>query len=189
MTETTVAVISSAVAEIVAVAIAAGLAYWGVVQQMRARRLLEKQTNSINVMLAAWKDHDLLRAFRVVVAIHDDPRDNVKFYAYHKIPDGEDQKLWAEKSQALFSLVNYFETVSGGICQDIYDWKIIHKIGKTMFTTSYKRTKKFIEEVRVRQEREGAKDFGRHFEEVALGFSSIESEAVKFSPFCAPKPQ
>ena len=169
MSETTVAILLASALEVVAIVAAAGLAYWGVTRQMRERRRLGKQTNSINVMLAAWEDRDLLRAFRIVAKIHDDPRDHVELYAYRDIPEGEDKSVWGGKSQALFALVNYFETISVGVCEDIYDKRIIRKCGETMFTTSHARTRKFIQEVRVRH---GAPHFGEYFERVAKEFSS-----------------
>ena len=166
---TTAAVLLAAALEIAAVAVAAAFAYFGVVRQMGERRRLEKQTNSIQVMLTAWKDRDLLRAFRVVAKIHDDPNDQVESYAYRDIPAGEDKAAWAGKSQALFSLVNYFETVSAGVRADIYDRKVIRMCGETMFTTSYQRTRKFILEVRSRHK---SPTFGEHFERVADEFAA-----------------
>ena len=167
MSETIIA----AAVQIVAIAAAAGVGYLVGAAQTRERRRLEKQTNSIQVMLSLCNDRDLLEALRVVVKIDNDPRDNIESYAYPSASESEKRDEWSRKSQAVFSLVNYLETVSAGICEDIYDREIIRKCGRTTFTASHKRTAKFIREVR---ERRNAPNFAEHFERVAADFAASE---------------
>ena len=171
MSETAIIVVAAAALEFIAIAAAAWLGYKGVVRQMDARRTLEKQTNSINVMLSLFNDRDLLDASRVVSAIADNPEENAAKYAFPPPAEltGEQQGRWAEKGGALRTLVNFFETVSVGIDQDIYDKKIIRGCARAMFVKTHARTADFIQKSR---ERHNTPTFGEHFERVADEFAA-----------------
>ena len=174
MSQTTIIVIVAAALEIIAIAVAAWFGYLGVVRQMGARRLLEKQTNSVNVMLSLFNDRDLLNASRIVSAIADNPEDDAAKYAYPppvELPD-ERRDKWTEKSSALRALVNFFETVSVGVRCDIYDEKIIRGCARTMFIKTHARTAGFILKSR---ERHNAPAYGENFDIVAADFASPPS--------------
>ena len=130
---------------------------------MDAQRLLEKQTNSVNVMLSLFNDRDLLEASRIVSAISDDPHDDAAKYAY---PPGiglkdEERIEWTKRSGALRALVNFFETVSVGIRHDIYDKEIIRGCARAMFVKTHARTTGFIQKSR---ERHNTPTYGEYFD-------------------------
>ena len=171
MSDTIIAVLAAAALQIAAVAFAAGLAYWGVVCQMNGRRKLEKQTNSINVMLMLCSDRDLYDASRVVSEIEDDPDDSSEKYA-HPLPgnlEGEKKEGWLKKRSALRALVNFFETVSVGVFQDIYDEEIIRGCARTMFVKNYERTAPFIRKMRREV---NIHSYGENFERIAEKFAA-----------------
>lgn len=154
----------SAVVEAFLLALAPALAavFW----QIREQRKLTKQNNSINAMAALQRDGDLSRAMNKVAEIAEGRAENgAAFYAHPKAEWDEDSR---EKSRALMTVVDYFETVSVGILRDIYDKEIIHDIARGMFVETRQRVKPFVEEVRKKSERES---FGANFERVAEEFS------------------
>ena len=173
MSETIIA----AAVQIVAIAAAAGVGYLVGAAQTRERRRLEKQTNSIQVMLSLCNDRDLLRASGLVSEIDDDPDDESGKYACPPAKEWEKSKLenWLEKRGALRALVNFFETVSVGICNNIYDRDIIFGCARTMFLKNFDRTKGFIYEMRRRR---NVDSYGEHFERVAEEFG----EGLKSPP-------
>ena len=157
------------VAVVLPVTAALGCVFW----QIRAQRQLTKQNNSINIALLLYKDRDLLHALGVVGNIHDSGEKAEKY-----ANSGGERKSneWVEKSRALFTLVNYFETFCVGIDSDIYDWEIIYKCDRGMFMTIYERTQEFINVIRS----EFSNDFGKHFEHVVKEFS--KSDLKKYTP-------
>ena len=169
MSETTIIV--AAALEIIAIAVAAWLGYLGVVRQMDARRLLEKQTNSVNVMLSLFNDRDLLEASRTVSAIADDPEDDAAKYAHppHAGLTDEQRDKWTDRGGVLRALVNFFETVSVGIRHDIYDKEIIRGCARAMFVKTHARTAGFILKSR---ERHNTPTYGEYFDIIAADFAA-----------------
>lgn len=160
----------SAIVQSAVLLLTAGLAYWGVLRQIRGQRRLTKQNNSINAMLALQKDGDLLRAMNLVAKISTDDKDSVEFYAAADGPrKGAGKSEWdeesREKSHALSTVVNYFETVSIGIRQNIYDREIIRVYAGVMFAEMHRRTAPFILKMREVHYRAYGENFQRIAEE------------------------
>ena len=171
LSETTIAILAAAALEVAAIALAGGLAYWGVVRQMGERRKLQKQTNSINVMLTLCSDRDLYDASRVVSEIEDDPDDSSEKYA-HPLPQklsAEDKEAWLRKRSALRALVNFFEMVSVGIRENIYDEAIIRGCARAMFVKNHERTERFI--LKMRKE-SNTYSYGENFQRIAEKFAA-----------------
>ena len=176
---TVIAVLAAAGAEVAAIVWVAKWATRDVAKKISEQRKLEKQRNSINIVLLLCKDRDLSRALGVVAAIHRVGEDAGAFAFPNKgALDGE----WIEKTRALNTLVGYFERISVGIDSDIYDWEIIYKCERGMFMTIHEWTKKFISAIRSRAEHSGEfpRDFGKYFEHVAGQFSNDNLQ--KYTP-------
>ena len=177
---TTIAVFVAAVLEISAILWAAWLAYRGVARQMEDRRNLEKQTNSIQVMLTLCSDKDLYDASRIVSEIEDNPDDSSDKYA-HPLPEklthpdsALEKEEWLKKRSALRALVNFFETVSVGVRQNIYDESIIRGCARALFVKNYERTEPFI--LKMRKE-SNIHSYGENFQRVAKKFADTNSSS------------
>ena len=165
-----------AATQALAILAAAALASWCVLWQMRQRRKLEKQTNSIRVMLTLCSDKDLYDASCIVSEIEDDPDDSSDKYAHSPperlaAPGGASEKAaWLKKRSALRALVNFFETVSVGILQNIYDEEIICGCARAMFVKNYERVEPFILKTRTKS---NVYSYGEHFQHVAKKFADM----------------
>ena len=163
--------IGSAIIQSGPILLAALLAYLGVTRQINGQRKLIKQNNSINAMLALQKDGDLMSAMNLVAKISTDEQDSVELYASSDgARKGDGKNGWDEerrnKSHALSAVVNYFETVSIGIRQNIYDEEIIRVYAGVMFVEMYKRTRTFI----IKMQEEHYPAYGENFQSVAEEF-------------------
>ena len=146
--------------------LAAVVCIWKQIQQ---QRILQKQNNSISIMMAFSTNPDIMQALLVVAKIHNSSEEKVDTYAEEAPPNGSDETEWLDKRRKLFLLVNYLEMVSVGIKSNIYDRKIIYDSAKTIFTQTYECMKPFIERRRALKH---SQSFGEKFEQIAQEFSA-----------------
>ena len=122
-------------------------------QQIRAHRKLTKQNNSINKMWALKGDDDLSKAMNKIAQMWAEGEKMDSYASLKKLrenagrPDLQWDEESREKSHALNHVVDYFELVSIGIEQGIYDKAIIRDYAQDTFVEIYKRTKPFIFEM------------------------------------------
>ena len=112
----------------VVTALAAVAAVCGVGWQIKAQRKLVRENNSINVIQSVLVESNLTHAMNLVSRISSDKNDSVEFYASpDHLKEGTGKSEWDEESRekhhALTTMVNYFETISMGIQQKVYDEK------------------------------------------------------------------
>ncbi len=156
-----------------AILVSAALALFCVLWQINQQRKLKKQTNSIQVMLALCSDKDLYDASSMISEIEDDPNDSSEKYA-HSPPENltvQQKNKWLKKRSALRAMVNFFETVSVGIRQNIYDEEIICGCARSMFIKNYERIEPFILKMRSKN---NVYSYGEHFQHIAEKFRQVD---------------
>ena len=127
----------------VALIVAVGVA----LRAIRAQRKLEKQKNAIAVMLRAFQEPDLKEANALLSKIDQSSEESVECYAYR------DRRGSGER-KSIESLLNFYEAVSVGVLNDIYDEKIIRDCYCSMLLAIWERSFPFIR--RLRDEHETA---------------------------------
>ena len=141
-------------------------------QQIRAQRQMTKQNNSINKMWALKGDGDLSKAMNKIAQMWAEEEKMDSYASLKKFREnvGQQDLQWDEKSReknhALNHVVDYFELVSVGLKQGIYDEAIIRDYAQDTFVEMRKRTKLFVLEMR----RAHNPAYGKNFQRVTLEF-------------------
>ena len=146
--------------------------------QIGAQRKLTKQNNSINKMWALQADGNLRDSMNSVAKMSADGENVASYGSLEKFEKNTGKNGWDEesrkKSRALNEVVDYFELVSIGVQQNIYDKKIIRIYARDIFVKMFDRVEPFI--IEMRESHYSA--YGENFQSVAEEFAK-ESDAEK----------
>lgn len=138
--------------------------------QIGAQRKLAKQNNSINKMWEMQKDDNLRESMESVAKMREKGEKVESYASLKKLKENTGKSEWDEdsrkKSHALDAVVEYFELVSIGVGENIYDEKIVRIYARNIFVEMYARTEPFIVEMR----NEHDKFYGKEFQKIAEKF-------------------
>lgn len=157
--------------ELIAI-VAVAVACW----QINAQRKLAKQNNSIDKMWELQEDGNLRRSMNVVAKMLADGEKVESYASRDALKKGAGKNDWDEdsrrKSHALDAVVEYFELISIGILQDIYDREIVRAYARDIFVEMHERVKPFIREMRAKHSR----SYGENFQRVAEEFREKKND-------------
>ena len=129
-------------------------------QRIKKQRELQQQTLSIQEMQRLWGDRSFHGDIADVMLIgkEADIAQYAKDRKDHLDKDSEEKKKWVEETTKIVRTINYFDLISVGIYEGIYDSDIIERILKDMVLEFYDRTEPFIKEIQ-KQYPQSAIDF------------------------------
>jgi len=111
--------------------------------QIRKQRELQQKTLSMEAMRRLWSDRSFEDDIRKVLEISDIFR-----YAEKRGDVRTDDKQWAENRERIVRVINYYEMLSVGVHEGIYDRDIIKRYNKSEIIKSFNWTLPFIEKIR-----------------------------------------
>lgn len=123
------------------VALVGGLVF--IRYQIRKQRELQQKTLSMEAMRRLWSDRSFEDDIRKVLGINDISR-----YAEKRDTARTDGKQWAENRERIVRVINYYEMLSVGIHEGIYDRNIIKRYNKSQIIKFFNLTLPFIEKIR-----------------------------------------
>ena len=114
-------------------------------KSIRYQRDSIKKSKTIDLLMKNLEDKALAQSLETLRQIHDNEDDDVAIYA--------NKKHWNdEKSISIKNILNYYENLSVGVGEDIFDMAMIRTSQKTMIVDIYTQTKPFIDKLREQKQ-------------------------------------
>lgn len=132
--------------------------------QIRKQRELQQKTLSMEAMRRLWSDRSFEDDIRDVLGIND-----ISQYTEKRGDVRTDDKQWTEKRERLVRVINYYEMLSVGVHENIYDRNIIKLYNKSQIIKLFNLTLPFIEKIR---EEYNNPSLAMEFEKFARGLES-----------------
>jgi len=111
--------------------------------QIRKQRELQQKTLSMEAMRRLWSNRSFEDDIREVLGINDISR-----YAEKRDDVRTDDEQWAENREWIVRVINYYEMLSVGVHEGIYDRNIIKRYNKSQIIKLFNLTRPFIEKIR-----------------------------------------
>ncbi|MDD9799352.1 MAG: DUF4760 domain-containing protein [Gammaproteobacteria bacterium] len=111
--------------------------------QIKDRKKLQQKTLSMEAMRLLWSDRLLEDDIRKVLKVSD-----ISQYAQKRGKTHACDKQWEETRNRIVRIINYYEMLSVGIHEGIYDRNIIKRYNKSQIIKLFNLTRPFIEKIR-----------------------------------------
>lgn len=145
-----------------AVALAGGLIF--VRYQIKNRKNLQQKTLSMEAMRILWSDRLLEDDIRKILKAK-----NISQYAEKRGDVHVHNKEWEETRNRIVRIINYYEMLSVGVHEGIYDRNIIKRYNKSQIVILFDLTQPFIEKFRKEY---NVRSVAEEFEKFARGLKS-----------------
>jgi len=111
--------------------------------QIKDRKKLQQKTLSMEAMRLLWSDRLLEDDIRKVLKVSD-----ISQYAQKRGKTHACDKQWEETRNRIVRIINYYEMLSVGVHEGIYDRNIIKRYNKSQIIKLFNLTRPFIEKIR-----------------------------------------